>query len=55
LQVQAEEDFGQYLKTAHQQTKAEETQAVEVQEAVAQEEEAQVEVEALLQERSSHK
>jgi hypothetical protein len=44
------EDSGQYLKTAHQQTKAEETQEAEAEaeEEEEQEEEAQAEVEALL-------
>jgi hypothetical protein len=45
FKVQAEEDSDQYLKTAHQQTKAEETQAVEAREAEL--EEAQEEEELL--------
>jgi hypothetical protein len=42
FKVQVEEDSGQYLKTAHQQTKVEEKQEAEVQEEEAQEVEAQV-------------
>jgi hypothetical protein len=43
------EDSGQYLKTAHQQTKEEEKQEAEAEEEEAkQEEEAQAEVEVLL-------